>query len=315
MKKRLLFVYNPNAGKSKIKDQLSDIINNFTNEFAEVVVAPTKKSGEATERVINYESDEGCEMIACSGGDGTLHEVVNGMMRRVNRVPILYIPTGTTNDFGKSMGISKNMVTASEAVVDGKYFPCDVASFNSKFFVYTACFGVFTKTSYATPQYLKNALGHFAYVLNGATELTKVQRYSMRVEYDDNVVEGDFIFGSVSSTSSIGGNAMLTPKNVEYDDGYYEMILIKAGNVFDYPTILNELLSGKYNSEKVIYAKVKHVRFIASEEIPWCLDGEFGGEENIVDISVQKRAVTFVIPQSIYNESLIQLTDERPNDK
>ena len=311
MNKKMLFVYNPNAGKCKIKDQLSDIIDNFTNKFTEVIVSPTKKRGDATERVIARENDDDCELIACSGGDGTLHEVVNGMMRRTKRVPILYIPTGSTNDFGKSLGIPKDMVEASSYVSDGKCFPCDVASFNSKFFVYTACFGIFTKTSYATPQYLKNALGHFAYVLNGASELTRIPKYSMTVEFNDQVVTGDFIFGSVTSTSSIGGSEIITPKNVDFDDGLYEMILIKAGNIIDYTIIINNLLSGNYNSDKVIYAKVNHVRFISNEEVPWCVDGEFGGEENIVDVTVLKQDVKFMLPQQQYNESLIQIADNR----
>lgn len=307
MRKKLLFVYNPNAGKCKIKDQLSDILDHFCDEFSQVIVSPTKKMGDATERVIEYEADKECELVACSGGDGTLHEVVNGMMRRENRVPILYIPTGSTNDFGKSHNLPTNMVEASSMISNGKLFPCDVASFNSKYFVYTACFGVFTETSYATPQQLKNALGHFAYILNGATELTKIQRFNMTVEYDNNIAEGTFIFGAISSTSSIGGIKGLTREGVEFDDGYYELILIRDGKLYEVPSIINDILRGNVNSEKVIYARVKHVRVVSEEDVPWCLDGEFGGVSRFADINVYQQAVTFLVPDIEQKENLLKI--------
>ncbi|MDD6102607.1 MAG: diacylglycerol kinase family lipid kinase [Clostridiales bacterium] len=309
MKKKLLFIYNPNAGKCKIKDQLSDILDEFCDVYSQVIVSPTKKRGDATEFVIEYEDDRDCEIVACSGGDGTLHEIVNGMMKRNYRVPILYIPTGSTNDFGKSLNIPKNMVEASSMVNTGKLFPCDVASFNSKYFVYTAAFGIFTETSYSTSQTLKNMLGHFAYIINGATELTKIQRYNMTVEYDGQIAEGVFIFGAISSTSSIGGMKSITRDDVEYDDGYYEMILIRDGRIYEYPALINDILRGNVNSEKVIYAKVKNIKIKSEEDVPWCLDGEFGGIERFVNINVHQRAITFMIPDIEEKQNLLKIEE------
>ena len=295
MKNRLLFIYNPNAGKKAIKDKLLEIINNLTDENMELIVSPTKKRGDAEVRVIEYENDLDCEMIICSGGDGTLHEVVSGMMKRVHRVPIVYIPTGSTNDFGVSLNIPKDMVVASDMAKFGMPFPIDVASLNHDYFVYTCCFGLFTETSYATPQAAKNVLGHFAYILKGSTELAKIKKYHMKVEYDDKVITDTFIFGMVCSTSSVGGFKGITGKDVRFDDGYYEMILIKDGSMLDIIPIVNDLLKGNHTHERVIYARVNKVKFTSEKEVAWCVDGEFAGNLRTADIKINQRAVTLMI--------------------
>ncbi|MGN0165072.1 MAG: diacylglycerol/lipid kinase family protein [Lachnospiraceae bacterium] len=305
MKKRLLFVYNPTAGMRKIKDKLDDIINNLCDDDTELIVSPTRKQGDAKERVIEYASTEQCYMIACSGGDGTLHEVVNGMMEAEKRIPIVYIPTGSTNDFGASLNIPKNMVEASDMARFGVEFPCDIAKINNSYFVYTACFGLFTETSYSTSQNLKNLLGHTAYVLKGATELTKIQRYKMRVEFNDRVEEGTFIFGTVCSTSSIGGMKGLTGDDVKFDDGLYELLLIKDGKLHEYPSLINDILKGNFSHNLVVYGRVKSVKFISETEVPWCVDGEFAGNMTEVNIEVQEQAITLMIPKdsSVNSES------------
>lgn len=297
MRKRVLFIYNPNAGKRKIKGQLDDIINNLCGDDTELIVSPTRKRGDARERVIENGSDEACVRVVCSGGDGTLHEIVSGMMHCERKVPIVYIPTGSTNDFGASLNISKDMVAASGAAKYGVEFPCDIARLNDDYFVYTACFGLFTETSYATPQNLKNVLGHFAYILNGATELAKIQRYPMRVEFDDRVEEGTFIFGTVCSTSSIGGMKGITGDGVKFDDGLYELLLIKDGNILEVPALINDILKGKFSHKRVVYGRVRSVKFISENEVPWCVDGEFGGNYTDVNIEVQKQAITIMIPR------------------
>ena len=295
MKRRMLFVYNPNAGKKAIKDKLSEIVNNLTQDDMELIISPTKKRGDAEERVIEYEEDKACTMICCSGGDGTLHEVVSGMMKREWKVPIVYIPTGSTNDFGSSLNIPKDMVVASDMARFGMPFPIDIASFNDGYFVYTACFGLFTEVSYATPQSMKNVLGHFAYILNGAAELAKINKYHMIVEYEGKRIEDDFIFGTICSTSSIGGMKGIIGNDVRFDDGLYELLLIRDGSKLNLIPLANDLLKGNFNNDRIIYAKVKSAHFHCNKEIPWCVDGEFAGNARDAQIDVHQRAITMMI--------------------
>ena len=172
--KRLLFIYNPRAGKGLLKPQLSDIIDIFVKAGYEVVVYPTQAYRDAYKKVLEYEADR-YDLVVCSGGDGTIDEVVTGMMHRNVRTPVGYIPTGTTNDFANSLHIPKGLLKAADNAVNGVLFPCDVGQFNEDIFVYVAAFGIFTDVSYETAQDMKNVLGHMAYLLEGMKRLPSIR--------------------------------------------------------------------------------------------------------------------------------------------
>lgn len=190
MKKKMLFIYNPKAGKAKIRNKLADILDIFAREEYEITVCPTQARGEAIDIVANRRPDY--DVVACSGGDGTLDEVVTGMMASGFQTPIGYIPAGSTNDFGGSPPLPKNMLHAAD-VVARKNFDCDIGAFNKDVFVYIAAFGLFTDVSYETDQEIKNVLGHMAYLLEGMRRISSIRSYSMRITYEDQVIEDDFI--------------------------------------------------------------------------------------------------------------------------
>ena len=212
MAKKLLFIYNPRSGKAQIKYKLNDILETFVRAGYEVTVYPTLKTGDAGELVKNRDQDY--ELIVCSGGDGTLDEVVTGMMQSGRRTPIGYIPAGSTNDFAGSLGLPKSMLRAAQVAIEGKDFPCDVGSFNDDIFVYIAAFGIFTDVSYETDQEMKNILGHMAYILEGMKRLPSVRSYPMKVSYKGCTIVDDFIFGMVTNSRSVGGFKDITGKNV-----------------------------------------------------------------------------------------------------
>ena len=191
MKKKLLFVFNPCSGKAQIKNQLLDIVDTMVKADYEVTIYPTQCAGDAKEKVEAYAGNY--DLVVCSGGDGTLDEVVTGMMQCKAKVPLGYIPAGSTNDFASSLGIPKDMEKAAEAAVIGKPFPCDVGLFNGDYFVYVAAFGLFTEVSYKTSQEWKNVLGHAAYILEGAKCLHDIPSFMMQVEYNNMRIQDEFI--------------------------------------------------------------------------------------------------------------------------
>ena len=195
--KRMLFIYNPRAGKELLKAQLSDIIDIFVKAGYEVVVYPTQSYRDAYKKILEFDASR-YELIVCSGGDGTIDEVVTGMMHRSTRIPIGYIPTGTTNDFANSLHIPKGLLKAADNAVNGVVFPCDVGQFNDDIFVYVAAFGIFTDVSYETKQEVKNILGHLAYVLEGTKRLFNVPSYRIRVTHDGEEIEDEFKIGRAS---------------------------------------------------------------------------------------------------------------------
>lgn len=295
-KKRLLFVFNPHSGKAQIKSQLFDVVDTMVKADWDVTIYPTQASGDAVQKV---ETEAGnYDLVVCSGGDGTLDEAVTGMMRRENKVPLGYIPAGSTNDFATSLNIPKDMVKAAENAVNGVPFACDIGAFNEDFFVYVAAFGLFTDVSYKTSQEWKNVLGHAAYILEGVRSLHEIPAYLMQVECNNTYVQGEFIYGMISNSTSVGGFKGMTGKDVLLDDGRFEVTLIKKPKN---PKELNEIIASLVNlvddTDMVYSFKTDEVKFIAKKNVSWTLDGEFGGDHTEVVIRNCCKAVEIIAPE------------------
>ncbi len=326
----ILFVYNPCAGKAKIRGKLCDIIDIFAKEGYEITVYPTQREGDAVRAVMNKKKRY--DLLVCSGGDGTLDEAVNGMVRCSKKIPIGYIPAGSTNDFAMSLGLPKDMCKAAEVIVSGKDYPCDIGAFNDKCFVYIAAFGLFTDVSYETSQEIKNVLGHMAYLLEGVKRISSIKSYKLKVCYKDSrktgeqeermmgegnqdeenseeenparadreeerVIEDEFIFGMVTNSLSVGGFKRITGKYVELDDGEFEVTLIKKpSNPLEINMIIAALLNRNINTDYMYCFKTRGITFEAETEIPWTTDGEFGGSYKYVCIENRKQAVKIRVP-------------------
>jgi len=296
MSKRLLFIINPRSGKGQIKEHLADILDTMIKAGYEVTVHITQAQGDATDQVIK--EAENFDRIVCSGGDGTLDEVVTGMMRLEpsQRRPIGYIPAGSTNDFGNSLGIDKNMLNAAKISVSDTLFPCDIGQFNSDSFVYVAAFGIFTEVSYATSQDLKNLLGHAAYIIEGAKQLRDIPSFRMQIEYDGNVTYDEFIFGMITNTMSVGGFQGIIRGDIGLNDGVFEVTLIKMPkNPIELNEIIGYMTGMIPDSDMVFSFQSKELKLTSNEEVPWTLDGEFGGKHQVVSITNVHNALEIAI--------------------
>lgn len=290
-RKKMLFIYNPHAGKAQIRSNLLDMIDIFTKAGFEVTAYPTQEKGDAIKAVTNRTDDY--EMVCCSGGDGTLDEVVTGMMQCENRIPIGYVPAGTTNDFAHSIGISSNMLKATRAIVDGTPFPCDVGYFNEDIFVYIAAFGLFTDVSYATDQQMKNVLGHLAYILEGAKRITAIPSFELTYEHDGIKKHGEFMYGMITNSRSVGGFRNITGKHVHLDDGLFEVTMIKRpNNMIELNLIVTSLIGKKIHTDYMDCFKTRELFIETEDAVPWTLDGEFGGLQRKVHIKTEEKALS-----------------------
>lgn len=293
--KRMLFLINPRAGKAQIKNHLLAVTDIFVKAGYEVTVYITQCKGDA-QRVV-AERENVYDMLVCSGGDGTLDEVVTGMVKSRHSVPIGYIPAGSTNDFANSLKIPKNMQKAAQVVVNGDAFQCDIGAFNRDVFVYVAAFGMFTDVSYGTEQEMKNMLGHMAYILEGMKRLAAVKSYKMRFLYEDTVIEGDFLFGMVTNSVSVGGFKRITGKNVELDDGELEVTLVRRpSNMADLNRLIASLVDRSMENELIYWFKTAKLQVESEENVAWTLDGEFGGGHKEVLIEDYKQAMCIMVP-------------------
>ncbi len=299
-KKKMLFVYNPRAGKAKIRSNLLDIIDIFTKAGFEVVAYPTQAKGDGI-RAVKERTPGYFDIVACCGGDGTLGEVVAGMMQCKERIPVGYVPAGSTNDFANSLHIPRNMMEAAQVIVDGSGFNCDIGAFNEDTFVYIAAFGIFTDVSYETRQDVKNVLGHMAYILEGMRRLSAVRAYEMRAESDGLSVEGEFLFGMITNSTSVGGFKGITGEYVQLDDGEFEVTLIKKpSNPVELNSIMAALVSRRVNTDCMYCFKARSLKLSSEEEVAWTLDGEFGGRHREVAIHNEKQALCILAPDTLH---------------
>ena len=261
------------------------------------MIYPTQSYRDAYRKVQECNTEE-YDLVVCSGGDGTLDEVVTGMMMRSDRLPIGYIPTGTTNDFANSLHIPKQLLKAADNAVNGEVFPCDVGRFNDDIFVYIAAFGLFTDVSYETRQEAKNVLGHLAYVLEGTKRLFNVPSYRIRFTHDGESIEDEFIFGMVTNSRSVGGFRSMIGKQVVFDDGLFEVTMIKTPkNPLELQEIVAALLIEQIDTKYMYTFKSGEITFESLEEIPWTLDGEYGGSHDEVTIRNEKQQLSIMVPR------------------
>ena len=296
--KRMYFLVNLIAGKGVIGDSLGDIINEFNKAGWEVTVRVTQDSSDAT-AMARYACENGFEVLVCAGGDGTLSQCLQGMMSSGHPIPIGYIPAGSTNDYAKSLGIPASTMDAVRWIVSGVPRACDVGGLNDSYFAYIAAFGAFTNITYETPQQIKNIFGHAAYLVNGLLHLTSLRSERMRVEWEDNCIEDDFIFGMVTNSSSVAG--LLSMNDFLLDDGVFEVTLIKKpANPVQLQQILHSLLNigVEIDKEYIRFFRTDKITFtsLGGDPVTWTRDGEYGGDSQINVIRSIPRAAEFIIP-------------------
>lgn len=273
--KKAYIILNPQAGTKQANKYFVEILEVFHKGGYETTVAITQKRGDATDFVIENGSEY--DLIVAIGGDGTFNEVMDGVLNAKLDVRIGYIPAGSTNDFGSSLGLTKDVVASAKSIVDGTIHTLDVGDFNGRHFSYVASFGAFTKTSYSAPQNLKNTLGHLAYVLEGIKDIPSIKPLKLTFHTEYETYEGEYLFGAICNSTSVAGILTLSEKIVDMTDGKFEVMLIKKpNNVLELNQMLGALATQNFvNSPMVTFFSTGNLEIIADPDMPWTLDGEY----------------------------------------
>lgn len=268
----------------KSKTALFDMVNTFCKNGYSVNVSVTQYPAHG--RKIAKENADKYDILVCCGGDGSLNDVINGIIDSGCNVPLGYIPAGSTNDFAAATGLSSNPQEAAENICKGSPKGIDIGDFEGRYFSYIASFGAFTATSYQTPQSTKNALGHFAYVIEGIKDIGSIKPYNVKITADGNVFEGNYIFGAITNTTSIGGLLKFDSSLVFMDDGLFEVLLVKFPTT---PIELHQIVYGLTysdfeNNSSFEFFKASAITLECSECFDWTLDGEHQSGKNKVEI-------------------------------
>ena len=294
MAKTLLLIVNPRAGRTRSMAPMFDAVARFCEEGWLVSVRKTAYPGHAAEIV----EEEGADFdrIVCCGGDGTLNETVRGAMTLASPPPLGYIPGGSTNDFAASLSLPSDPLQAAGQILSSEGKRLDVGTFNGRPFVYVASFGAFTRTSYSAPQNIKNDLGHLAYILEGVRDLSSLRPYPATVATEEEVFDGDFLFGAITNATSVGGLMKLHKDQVVLDDGMFEMLLVpNPASAAELQELIRSLVLQDFTKGGVVFRHVPAVSVTTPEGFPWTLDGEYGSGAEQVEIRNLPRRLKFLI--------------------
>ena len=302
--RKILLIVNPRAGKMKAKSALFEVVQVFCENGLDVSVVVTSYAGHATEIAENL--DGRFDIIACAGGDGTLNEVIAGVLKGGKKVPIGYIPCGSTNDFASTIGLSKDLGKAALDIATGKEVGFDIGHFGDRYFSYVASFGAFTKASYSAPQGMKNVLGHAAYILEGIKDIPSIKSEHVKVETDNGrVYENDYIFGAITNTTSVGGILTLDKTLVTLNDGKFEMLLVKKPkNIADLTRCISALLSQKTDCDMFDFCELSKAKITTDGPLAWSLDGEKADSDVDVTLENLHTAVKVILPEKAAEDAL-----------
>lgn len=293
---KMLIIVNLTAGQRRICKKLPDILQMFNKNCYLPTVMTTLYQGHARELARLYASDY--DVVVCAGGDGTLSETIAGLMDAKIDKPLGYIPCGTTNDLASTLGLSSDIDQAARDVLEGTAVPLDVGLFNGRTFAYTASFGAFTRASYATPQSLKNSIGHLAYVLEGMKDLTNIRPISAHIKTDEEEFDGEYVFGSVSNSTSLGGILTLDRMNVLLDDGKFELVLMDSPeNAYELSQLLLNLTQRRFEPPIHLLSS-RCIEITTQQPLDWTLDGECVKGATEFRIENLHRAVKIIVPDA-----------------
>ena len=295
--KKLLLIVNPLSGKAKMRTELLKVTQIFSNADFDVTVYPTKDRADATIRAAAIKQDEFDLVVVC-GGDGTLNEVITGIMQSGIKCTLGYIPAGTLNEWSSGLGIARTISKAATDITTGAKITLDIGKFGDRYFSYTASFGAFTSASYSAPQDVKNVLGQAAYVFEGVKSLGNIRPVHLKVIADDRELEGDYLFGAVSNSMSVGGIVKFDDSVVKLNDGLFEVLLIKnPSNILQLQPLIDGILKKDLEREGMEFFHTKKLTIIGGENLSWTLDGEFAQGSEAVEITNLQNAITLIVPK------------------
>lgn len=297
MKYKLLLLVNKKSGKEIIERYVPKIIEEFQKNNFEVDLEYTKVTNNATQIIKNYDKD--FDIVVCCGGDGTLNQTISGLMEINKKVSVGFIPLGTANDFAKNFNITDDILNLPYNILSYKPKKCDTGKFNDKYFNYIAAFGVCTKVSYTTKKSLKKRFGKKAYYMKAIKEFFHIKSYKVKLIFDNQVIEDEFVYGGISNSVSIAGIQWLKPEDIDLSDGKFEGIFIrKPKNPIQTFRIFYSIASKKYENQKeILYFKTDNLQIEISDNVAWTLDGEYGGSYDKVNINNIKENIEFIVPE------------------
>lgn len=294
---RVLVIINPASGRGNITEYIDEIRKNLEEKDMEVNLKITKKEYNAN-HIVKDNINESDLILVC-GGDGTFNETISALMElNISDMSIAYIPTGTTNDLAKSLNMPEKDISITKKLLESKARRLDVGQFNeNKYFCYIAAFGVVTDVAYKTSHKAKNKYGKFAYYIRALFELIKIPTYKTKITFDEEELEGEFVYGGISNSESIAGFKWFDKEDVDLSDGKFEALFIrKPKKLSGYFRLISDFRNKDYMSNRdFVYFKANKITVTTAQKVDWTIDGEFAGNMNFANIENKNKAIELVV--------------------
>jgi len=276
--KRARIIYNPTSGRELFRKELPKVLERFEIAGYETSAHATTGEGDATEAA-KTAVERAYDLVIVAGGDGTINEVVQGIAGANFRPKVGIIPAGTTNDFARALSIPRDIQKAVDIILlENNAKALDIGKVNDHFFINIAGGGDLTELTYDVPIKMKSAIGQLAYYIKGIEMLPSLKPVPTKIEYDDQVFEGDIMLFLVANTNSVGGFEKLAPDAL-IDDGYFDLIILKKTNLGEFLRIATAGIRGTHiEDENIIYTQAKRIKITPKEKMLLNVDGEYGGE-------------------------------------
>jgi len=285
---KVLIVVNPKSGYKSSKDHLLDALSVFSKYGYVVEMYITQAQNDAYNHVLKCKTKY--DIVTVFGGDGTMNEVTNALMKKSYKPKIGYFPSGTQNDFGTNFNLGSNFVEIAERICAGKSMKFDVGQFNDKYFNYVAAFGAFCDVPYSTQRKAKEALGNFAYIIEGMTKIKDIKPTPVTVKIKNKTHKYSALFGLVFSGTRVAGIQILDSKKGKIDDGKFNILIVDYVKtpLIEMPSLVDILA----NQEKHFHwYSTNEVEMTFENGAIWTIDGEEAKIKDIVKITNHNKAL------------------------
>lgn len=294
---KIAIIYNQTAGRSTQVDGVLKFLDYLLQEACpDVHIYPT-----CTPDAAEWLAIKACELevdiIVAVGGDGTLNQVINGMMKSSFHPLLAIYPTGSVNDFASALDIPKQPEIFADMLIKGKKRKVDLGEVNGSYFVNVAAAGAFTYLAHEVSKDAKKQWGRFAYYVKGFLKIPSELEKSYRMNFViDGVKESyDTNFFLLSNSFSIGGYNYANPY-ADIQDGLMDLIIVEKLNAIEIVDVLTKLIAEDHvNHPKVHYKQLKSVDISLDEPLILDLDGE-ESYPFPVTINVVHRAIEIIVP-------------------
>jgi len=295
--KRIKIIYNPDSGKRALKKSIPELVEILTNEFKyKVDKEPTLRKNHASELAYNATQD-GYDLIIAAGGDGTVNEVVNGMMANSYRPKLAIYPAGTMNDFANYLQIPRAVEEFTKIIMKNNIIKTDVGLGGDRYFLNVAAAGLLTDVAYKVSSESKTILGKFAYYLEGIKEIPKqiFKPIKIRMRIGDVEQEREVLFFILANSASVGGFKYIAPE-ASINDGKFDLLIVEKGQYIDAASIFVKALIGNHTTHPNLkYIQVDELSVECDEDIYIDLDGEQAGKLPM-NFRIKKEAIELIVP-------------------